>query len=511
VRVTGYAELWRADPEAWRTAAAARRRLAAGLGRRGAELAGAAAALRVDWSGPAAAAADRRLAALRAACEAGAADCLAADQALDELAARLARAKALLVTAVTEPGHPLVEVDRLGRATVTAAGARDPAALAAAGRTAARIRVALGLAGAADAEATRRLADLAAAAADGWAMVRPVTGPACGAEPAAVRAWWDGLSEPERRWLIVHEPALVGRLDGVPAAARDRANRIRLLAAGDAPSALSARLAADGAPRAYLLRFDAAADGRAVVAVEDPDLADHVFSYVPGSGSGLADVPGELGRVDRVVERAAAMAPDRAVAGILWLDYDAPDLLTDAMRTSYARDGGPALHRFQEGLLASHDGPAPHLTVVGHSYGSLVVGATARDHGLAADDLVFLGSPGVGVGHASQLGLPADRVWSTTAANDPIQRLAPSPAQAARDAAIGTVLPGSVPWLLAQPDADLWHGRNPSDPSFGGRLFASDPSEPLHGHSDYWRYGNPALDGLARIAAGLGSPAANGG
>jgi hypothetical protein len=503
--MVGYAELWRADPEAWRGAGAAWRALATDLRGRGAELADVAAALRADWSGPASWAADRRLAGLRVPCDAAAADCLAADQVLDELAGRLAQAKAVLTAAVLEPGHPLVGVDRHGRVTVTAAGARDPAALTAAGRTAARIRAALDLAGAADAEAAHRLGDLAAAAAAGWPM-QPSGTPPCGAEPALVRAWWDGLPEAQQRWLVVREPAVVGRLDGVPASARDRANRGLLSAAapgGPAP-ALSAWLATVDAPRAYLLGVDVAGDGRAIVALGDPDRADHVFSYVPGVGSGLADIPGELGRVDRVVERAAALAPDRAVAGILWLDYDAPDFLTDAVRASYAHDGGPALHRFQEGLRASHDGPAPHLTVVGHSYGSLVVGATARDHGLAADDVVFLGSPGVGVEHASELGLPADRVWSSTAANDPVQRLAPSLAQAARDVALGVLLPGTAPWLLVQPDADLWHGRNPSDPSFGGRVFVGDPSDPVRGHSDYWAYGNPALDGVARIAIDLG-------
>jgi Alpha/beta hydrolase len=508
--VTGYAELWRADPDAWRAAALAWRHLAAALGMRATELAAVASALRGAWSGPAADAADRRLAARGVPCEVGAAECLAVDQVLDEFAGRLARAKTALAAAVTDIGHPLVGVDADGRATVTAAGAHDPAALAAAGRTAARIRAALGLADAADAEAAHRLANLAAAAGAGWPMLRPAGGPACGVEPAVVRAWWDGLTDAERRWLVVREPVLVGGLDGVPAAARDRANRIRLYAAGAPSPALSARLAADGAPRAYLLEWDPAGDGRAIVAVGNPDRADHVFSYVPGAGSGLADVPDELGRVDRVVERAAAVAPDRTVAGVLWLDYDAPDRLTDAMRASYAHDGGPALHRFQEGLVASHDRPSPHLTVVGHSYGSLVVGATARDLGLAADEVVFLGSPGVGVDHASQLGLPGDRVWSATAANDPVQRLAPSLAQAARDAAVGTLLPGAAAWLLAQPDADLWHGRNPSDPSFGGRIFASSPSDPLRGHSDYWRSGNPAVDGLARIALGLGLPAAPG-
>jgi hypothetical protein len=500
----GYAELWRADPEAWRASATAWRVLAARLARRGAELAVAAADLRAEWFGAAGEAADRRLASLSGPCDAAAADCLATDQVLAELAARLSAAKAALVAAVTGLVHPLVRVDDQGRVTVAAPEPRpDPDALAAARRTEEGIRAALDLAGAADAEAARRLGELAAAAAAGWPMERPPDSPPCDAEPGMVRGWWDSLTDAQRRWLVVWAPALVGRLDGLPAAARDRANRILLTAVpGAATARLSERLATGGAPRAYLLGLDVAGDGRAIVAVGDPDRADHVLSYVPGAGTGLADLPGELWRVERMLERAAALAPDRAVAGVLWLDYDAPDLITDAARASYARDGGPALHRFQEGLRATHDGPA-HLTVVAHSYGSLVVGATARDLGLAADDVVFLGSPGVGVRHATELGLPADHVWSSTAANDPIQRLAPSLVQVAREVAIGALVPAAAPWLLVQPDADLWHGRNPSDPSFGGRVFRSDPSDPLHGHSDYWRYGNPALDAVARIALGL--------
>jgi hypothetical protein len=502
--MVGYADLWRVDPESWREAAAAWRMLAAGLARRGAEVATVAAGVRGAWSGAAGSAADRRLAGLADPCGASAAGCLAADQELDALAGRLVRARAVLSAAVTGSAHPLVNVDGHGRVTATApAGRPDPEAMAAARRTDEGIRTALGLAVAADAEAARRLGELASAASAGWPMERPAAPPACGAEPATVRTWWNALTDAQRRWLVVRAPALIGRLDGIPAAARDRANRTLLAAApGAATSALAVRLAAPGGPRAYLLGLDSGGDGRAIVAVGDPDRADHVLSCVPGAGSGLADLAGELGRVERVLERAAALAPDRAVAGILWLDYDAPDLITDALRASYARDGAAALHRFQEGLRASHDGPA-HLTVVGHSYGSLVVGVTARDHGLAADDVVFLGSPGVGVRRASDLGLPADRVWSSTAANDPIQRLAPSLTQVARDAGLAALAPATVPWSLARPDDDLWHGRNPSDPSFGGRVFASDPSDPLHGHSDYWRYGNPALDTVARIALGL--------
>src|SRR4051812_50190843 len=50
--------------------------------------------------------------------------------------------------------------------------------------------------------------------------------PAVGSDPRSVRFWWAGLTDPERRWLIENRSDLIGRLDGVPAAARDQANRI---------------------------------------------------------------------------------------------------------------------------------------------------------------------------------------------------------------------------------------------------------------------------------------------
>ena len=63
-----------------------------------------------------------------------------------------------------------------------------------------------------------------------------------------------------------------------------------------------------------------------------------------------------------------------------WMGYDPPmNVFTDAPSTSYAHNGAPALDSFQAGLRASHvdvaaAGPSVN-TVIGHSYGSTLVGA----------------------------------------------------------------------------------------------------------------------------------------
>ncbi|RAO38895.1 uncharacterized protein ONO86_04383 [Micromonospora noduli] len=336
------------------------------------------------------------------------------------------------------------------------------------------------------------------------------------------------MTPAQRRWLIAREPALVGRLDGLPVAARDQANRLRLDAwrtellaerrrllsrvppgplalirlrgvAGRLAGldALVGRLTAGEAPRAYLLGLDSAGEGRAVVALGDPDHADRVLTYVPGMTAGLDDASGELGRAARVLERCAALAPDERSAAVLWLDYDAPDLLTEAASAGQARDAGPALHRFQEGLRVSHDGPPARQTVLGHSYGSLVVGVAAREHGLAADALVFVGSPGVGASHATELGVPPGEVWASSAPDDVI-RAARSPEELGRGALLRTAPLAAVLGWPGQTGHELWFGHDPSDPGFGGRVFGSGRG----GHTGYWDPGNPALDGMARVVLG---------
>ncbi|MEU5942726.1 alpha/beta hydrolase [Micromonospora sp. NPDC047548] len=543
--MTGYAQLWRAAPGRWSEAGAAWSGLADPVRRRRAALADRAAALRTGWSGGAAGAADGRLGALRGELGGLLPALIEADQVLAEFAGRLRAAKARLAEAVALADRSGVLVDRRGGVSAapvlaippgreawtgpeSGAFPRPVASRAAVGQVAGGVRNALALADAADREAATRLDELASATHAGWADPPPPGRPAADADPSAVRAWWAGLTPAQRRWLVLHEPGRVGHLDGVPVAARDQANRLLLadrreallaerrdllgrLASGPAVRAglrrvdaaladldgLAGRLSAAEPPRAYLLGLDPAGDGRAIVALGNPDRADQVLTYVPGMTADLADAPGELGRAGRVLSRCAGIAPGRETAAVLWLDFDAPDFLPEAARSAQARDAGPALHRFQQGLRETHEGPPARQTVLGHSYGSVVVGAAARDHGLDADALVFVGSPGVGVDRAEALRLPPERVWASTAPDDVI-RLVEPPGQLAGRAVLATSPLATAVSLLRPDDHELWFGHDPSDPGFGGRTFPSG----RYGHTGYWEAGNPALDGMARIVLG---------
>ncbi|MEU1604277.1 alpha/beta hydrolase [Micromonospora matsumotoense] len=546
----GYAQLWSASPGDWDAAGVAWRGLDAPVGRRRAGLADRAAALRAGWSGGAATAAGGRLDGLRSELATILPALVEIDQVLAEFAGRLRVAKARLAEAVALADRTGVAVDRHGGVRAAPLFWRGPEAGAlpvgvgaatagggagggvgggagggvgskvAVGRVAAALREALALADAADREAAARLAELSGAARTGWVDRPPPGRPADDATPATVRAWWAGLTPAQRRWLVLHEPSRIGPRDGVPASARDQANRLllaghreALLAARRATpggrgrrridralavlDGLAGRLAATSPPRAYLLGLDPRGDGRAIVTLGNPDRAGRVLTYVPGMTSDLADVPGELSRAARVQARCTALAPGEETAAVLWLDYDAPDFLPEASSPAQARDAGPALHRFQEGLRATHDGPAARQTVLGHSYGSLVVGSAARDHGLAADALAFVGSPGVGVDRAGALGLPPERVWSSTAGDDVIGLVEP-PRDLAGRAVLAASPLASAAWLLRPDDHQLWFGHDPSDPGFGGRTFPSG----RYGHTGYWEPGNPALDGMARIVLG---------
>jgi hypothetical protein len=434
-------------PPAWHTAAALWRTLAAVLAGHAARLRDLADRLSGSWAGSAADAALARLRALAWAFDAAAAGCLAVDQALAEFADRVAQTRA-----------------------VEAAIVADEAA-------AARLSAAFGDVG----DAPPAWPNPGAAPA--W--------PSPGSGPAAVRRWWDALTAADRMYLLAEQPARLGVLDGVPVDVRDRANRLALAVAGDtrALRALRARLADADAPRAYLLAFDASGDGKAVVAIRDPDHAANVLTYVPGTGANVGDLGKGvlLPAADRL---ATAAGPSTAV--VLWLGYDAPDNPIVASYPSYARHAEDSLDRFQDGLRATHEGTRAHQTVLGHSYGSTVVGFTARDRGLDADDVIFVGSPGVGVAHAGDLGVPSGHVWASTARYDPIRLT--TAGHGVVDSAVEVLRPPSGP--------DLWFGTDPTRPDFGGQVFGGAPGSPLQPvktHDGYFDPANPAFDAIVGI------------
>ncbi len=403
-----------------------------------------------------------------------------------------------------------------------------------------------------DDDVARRIATLVPPPPGTTAFVPGESIPGKGTDPKQVAAWWNSLTPQEQQYLQTHHPELIGALDGVPAAARDIANRIVLdnqldhytarqqqiadrqayleamrkqgrlgeVYAGEGNPLLAymvemrdltgEKTVVDGKvtglkaindrldtrettlPRGYLLGLDTGGDGKAIVAMGDPDGADNVFTYIPGTQTELSWAPGEIRRTDVMVRDANTIDRTQQTVGIWWLGYDAPDqVVPHAMSDSYAEAGAGELRRFQDGLRVTHDTGSPsHNTVLGHSYGSTVAGQAASERaGLDADELVLVASPGVEVDEAGELnmnGNPYDHVWATTARNDPIQ--------------------------LAGFDDTLVHGENPAGKGFGGRVFTSGPGQPVfsleHGfdyeaaHLGYWEDGNPARTNMANIVVG---------
>lgn len=224
-----------------------------------------------------------------------------------------------------------------------------------------------------------------------------------------------------------------------------------------------------------LLFFDPSGDGRIVEVIGDLKTARHVVVLVPGMGNGLSSYERTL-RVDAL--RLAERLGDTDTAVVAWLGYDPPDTIVGAISRGPARRGAAALGDFVRRL-----GPV-HTTVIAHSYGSLVAGLAARQGLLVPDELVFIGSPGVGADNVAELGLPpSTTVWSGLTLFDPIR--------------------------LARPDCmdpsprcstDLVFGTDPHGPMFGAKVFATGEGPLWNAHSAYYRTGSLSLENLAHIA-----------
>lgn len=487
-----YDQLHAADPERWALAAGMFRLAAAGVADRGTQIDAVLTALRGAWSGLAGTAALAGLSAARIGLATAYPTLIGIDQALSEFAETIRLAQ-----------NALVDLDALA----------DPAASAAALDVAAR----------ADRDTARRLI-LTSTGFDDASTQPPATVPASGSDPASVATWWASLDESQHRFMIAERSADLTHLDGVPVDARDQAGRILLqrqhtqliqrrdlLLAGTRSRSVRAELDAVTASltgldqviarvddpygtRAYLLGLDADTN-RAIIAIGDPDRTDRVLTLVPGMGSGLSGIASTLNALDHIEAAGSGYAgrwDDLSTVG--WLDYAAPASLPQAMNDRAARRAVDALARFDNGLRATHQGPPARDSLLGYSYGSTVVGVTARDRLLSADDLIFVASPGVGVNHARDLHIDPGHVWSTMAHGDAIH------------AAINPVARLANFFTLGPPGA-MWFGADPTRPSFGGRTFTSDLGtwrHPIVTHQSYFATGSPSLDNIAKIAMGHG-------
>ena len=161
---------------------------------------------------------------------------------------------------------------------------------------------------------------------------------------------------------------------------------------------------------------------RAAVAAGDVDTAEHVAVLTPGFGNTVGDdLPGAVATAAGVRDRSAAMLDGTgSVATVAWLGYDVPGGLS-VSSTDAARRGGVDLARFYDGIDAARRAD-PHLTALGHSYGSLTTGyALQQAHGV--DDAVLFGSPGIGTGDVGDLQVPAGHVGVVEARWDPVADL----------------------------------------------------------------------------------------
>ena len=372
------------------------------------------------------------------------------------------------------------------------------------------------------------------------AVPRPPTGDA-----EAVARWWSELSSTEQLAVIDLTPAVIGNRDGVPAWARDRANRQRLAGDVERLSAAESRgtltdaeaavlanarattaALADGARFAdsrtgtavavQLYIYDPAAyggDGRVAIALGDLDTAQHVAVAVPGMGTEASRI---ATTVPEVVFTAASAHTAEPVAVMTWHGYDAPSIavpdgsdddpvddvgdwvgetsdLVHVVTMSQATRGASVLAGDVAGLRAMR-GADVHLTVIGNSYGSTTVAIAADEFDLDADDVVLTGSPGAGRARdASDLTTGRSNTWVGSASDDPVSYLGRT----------GGVEPHDLVEITTRAEVGL--GNDPAEDDFGARRFQAEWSGrddefpwPLAGHGHYF---DPCAEAPLNIGA----------
>jgi hypothetical protein len=290
------------------------------------------------------------------------------------------------------------------------------------------------------------------------------------ATPTQIAGFFTGLAPAARADLADRYPDIVGNLDGAPLDLRFTVNARR--------SAWS--------PERHLIEYDPRGSGHVVEVVGDLATADRIAVIVPGLSNRMDNFDRGYGGRERrapawqarqLYQQVTADDATARVAVIAWLDYDPPaDLGREAVREERASAGAAALIRFVTGLGVYR--PAAAVTLIGHSYGSVVAGLAAPSVGRRVQDIVAMGSPGMGVERVAELHTAA-RVWAGSTRSD---------------------------WTRDVPGIRMFgagHGTLPSDASFGARRL---PVDNVVEHDGYFVPGSDSLRAVAQIV--LGNPSA---
>ncbi|MCB0989387.1 MAG: hypothetical protein KDB16_00270, partial [Acidimicrobiales bacterium] len=220
-----------------------------------------------------------------------------------------------------------------------------------------------------------------------------------------------------------------------------------------------------------IIQFVPSGEGRVVEVFGDLATARNVAVVVGGMGSSVENFDSKTAsRASNLFRRVSGLGAEVAV--VAWNGYDAPDELgagplawTEVVSRAAADEGIGELNSLLDQLGLPD---AVHLTLLGHSYGSLVVAGVAASRA-DVDDVVVMGSPGVGGSDPRRLN-GGVRMWTMAAASDPIDDLG-------------------------------WFGGDPNDPGTGWIPVdvAGDS-----GHGSYLTDGSRSLDQAALVVMGRG-------
>nr|WP_225443536.1 alpha/beta hydrolase [Lolliginicoccus lacisalsi] len=168
----------------------------------------------------------------------------------------------------------------------------------------------------------------------------------------------------------------------------------------------------------------------AAFAIGNPDTADHVSVTIPGFGTTISRSFAAMVKETEYLQREAEIQlinhgrRGETIASIAWLGYEPPQGtgpgwgdtvvgFTDVTQREHAVKGAARLAAFFDGINTASELGDPHITALGHSYGSYTTALALQDPrpGQPVDDAVFYGSPGVNAGSEKDLGLEEGRAY----------------------------------------------------------------------------------------------------
>lgn len=361
--------------------------------------------------------------------------------------------------------------------------------------------------------------------------------------PYEVKAYWDALSPEQQAELLRDRPELLGNVDGIPSAVRHDANvaqlnpvlrqlevrrdqlkeqielwglfsnedaeleqvekkieDVRKLQELIGHSEWDSENNPDGRMLLVLDMFSAE-QGKAAIALGNPDDAEHVSVTTPGLDTSIRNSFGSM------LDESAALRDEtldelenvgrgnEKVSTISWLDFEPPDKDSsrpfgvpwlEVARQDRASDGATDFANFYRAIDATSTKDDPHIVALGHSYGSLTQGLALQDAGgHPVDEAAFYGSPGFEANDEPELGLEDGKGYVMMGTSDFIDRF-------------GGVGNGPAPMLTQLEQLDV-----------GSRTTADGVErEGAYIHSDYPRNGQNGelrVSGylMARILAGL--------